>query len=82
MTSGAYSDSMKRYAPVARKVIDALIDKYADEGIATIESNEVLKVQPFTDLGSPVELIKSFGGRPAYLTALQTLERELYAANP
>jgi len=33
-------------------------------------------------LGSPVELIKSFGGRPAYLTALQTLERELYAANP
>lgn len=71
-----------QYGPVARKVIDALIDKYADEGIATIESNEVLKVQPFTDLGSPVELIKSFGGRPAYLTALQTLERELYAANP
>jgi type I restriction enzyme R subunit len=70
-----------QYGPVARKVIDALIDKYADEGIATIESNEVLKVQPFTDLGSPVELINSFGGRPAYLTALQTLERELYAAN-
>ena len=71
-----------QYGPVARKVIDALIDKYADEGIATIESNEVLKVQPFTDLGSPVELIKSFGGRPSYLFALQTLERELYAANP
>ena len=71
-----------QYGQVARKVIDALIDKYADEGIATIESNEVLKVQPFTDLGSPVELIKSFGGRPEYLTALQTLERELYAANP
>jgi type I restriction enzyme R subunit len=67
-----------QYGPVARKVIDALIDKYADEGIATIESNEVLKVQPFTDFGSPVELIKSFGGRPQYLGALQTLERELY----
>ena len=71
-----------QYGPVARKVIDALIDKYADEGIATIESNEVLKVQPFTDFGSPVELIKSFGGRPQYLGALQTLERELYAAKP
>ena len=71
-----------QYGPVARKVMDALIDKYADEGIATIESNEVLKVQPFTDFGSPVELIKSFGGRPQYLGALQTLERELYAANP
>lgn len=67
-----------QYGPVARKVMDALIDKYADEGIATIESNEILKVQPFTDFGSPVELIKSFGGRPEYLSAIQTLERELY----
>ncbi len=67
-----------QYGTVARKVMDALIDKYADEGIATIESNEVLKVQPFTDFGSPVELIKSFGGRTQYLSAIQTLERELY----
>jgi type I restriction enzyme R subunit len=73
-------NAFTQYGPVARKVIDALIDKYADEGIATIESNEVLKVQPFTDFGTPVELIKSFGGRPQYLGALQTLERELYSA--
>jgi len=67
------------YGSVARKVLEALLDKYADEGIATIESNEVFKLQPFTDLGSPVELVRSFGGRPQYLAALQTLERELYA---
>ncbi|MEY4507224.1 MAG: Type restriction enzyme protein [Pseudomonadota bacterium] len=73
-------NAFTQYGPVARKVIDALIDKYADEGIATIESNDVLKVQPFTDFGSPVELIKSFGGRPEYLGAIQTLERELYSA--
>ena len=68
-----------QYGPLARKVIDALLDKYADEGVATLESPDVLKLQPFTDLGSPVELIKSFGGRPQYLAAVQTLERELYA---
>ncbi|MDD2535715.1 MAG: DEAD/DEAH box helicase family protein, partial [Macromonas bipunctata] len=68
-----------QYGPVARKVLEALLDKYADEGIATIESNEVFKLQPFTDLGSPVELVRSFGGRPQYLSALQMLERELYA---
>jgi len=67
------------YAPVARKVLDALLDKYADEGIATIESNDVFKVQPFNQMGSASELIHSFGGRPHYLAALQTLERELYA---
>jgi type I restriction enzyme R subunit len=68
-----------QYSPVARKVIDALLDKYADEGIATIEADTVFNVQPFTDMGRPGELIKSFGGRPQYLSALQTLERELYA---
>ena len=67
------------YGPVARKVLDAMLDKYADEGIATIEASNVFSVQPFTDLGSPVELVKSFGGRAQYLTALHVLERELYA---
>ena len=68
-----------QYGPVARQVLETLLDKYADEGITTIESDAVLRVQPFTDLGSPVELIRSFGGRPEYLQALATLERELYA---
>ncbi|MDP3135638.1 MAG: DEAD/DEAH box helicase family protein [Burkholderiaceae bacterium] len=67
------------YGPVARKVIEALLDKYADEGIATIEADTVFNVQPFTAIGRPAEIIKSFGGRPQYLSALQALERELYA---
>ncbi|MBP3982298.1 DEAD/DEAH box helicase family protein [Acidovorax sp. JG5] len=71
-----------QYGPVARKVLEALLDKYADEGIATIESNDVFKIQPFSDLGSPSELVRSFGGRPQYLSALQNLERELYATPP
>ena len=70
-----------QYGSVARKVIDALLDKYADEGIATIEADTVFSVQPFTDIGRPGEIIKSFGGRPQYLDALQTLERELYSTN-
>jgi len=66
------------YGPVARRVIDALLDKYADEGIATIESADVFKIQPFNEMGTASELVKSFGGRPQYLTALNKLERELY----
>lgn len=67
------------YGPIARKVIEALLDKYADEGIVTIENNEVLRNQPFNQLGSPVELILSFGGRPQFLGAVKALARELYA---
>jgi type I restriction enzyme R subunit len=50
-----------QYGLVARKVLDALLDKYADEGMATIEADNVLSVQPFTELGSPAELMRSFG---------------------
>ena len=71
-----------QYGPVARKVLDALLDKYADEGVATIESNDVFKLQPFGTMGSPLELVRSFGGRTQYLHALQLLERELYASMP
>lgn len=69
-----------QYGPVARKVIEALIDKYADEGVATIESMDVLRVPPITHLGSPVELIRSFGGRDQYLAAVHLLEREIYSS--
>ncbi|MDD2712387.1 MAG: DEAD/DEAH box helicase family protein [Simplicispira sp.] len=71
-----------QYGPVARKVLEALLDKYADEGITAVEADDVLRVQPLNTLGSPVELIKSFGGRPQYLAALRALEHELYTAAP
>ena len=71
-----------QYGPVARSVLEALLDKYADEGIATIESHDVFRVQPFTALGSPSELVRSFGDRPQFLSALQKLQRALYDTPP
>ena len=53
-----------KYGETARRVIEALIDKYADEGVQTIESMEVLRVPPLNTLGTPTELVRSFGGRP------------------
>ena len=67
-----------KYGPVARKVLDALIDKYADQGVQTIESMEVLSVPPLIDLGTPVELVRSFGGKQQYLQAVAALEFEIY----
>ena len=72
--------ALARYSPQARAVLDALLDKYADEGIEPIESLDVLRVPPFKQLGSPVELIKRFGGRPQYLQALRELEEQIYRA--
>jgi type I restriction enzyme R subunit len=64
--------------PVARQVIAALIDKYADSGVQTLESMDVLRLPPIDHLGTPIELVRAFGGKPQYLQALRTLELELY----
>ena len=67
-----------KYGEQARKVLEALLDKYADEGITNIESMDVLRVQPFTEYGSPVEIIKGFGSKAEYMKAVRELEMELY----
>jgi type I restriction enzyme, R subunit len=75
-------NAFAKYGDVARKVIEALIDKYADEGVQTIESIEVLRVPPLDKLGTPTELVRSFGGRSQYDAALRSLEQELYRPGP
>ncbi|MFZ4751940.1 MAG: EcoAI/FtnUII family type I restriction enzme subunit R [Chitinophagaceae bacterium] len=67
-----------KYGDQAKKVLEALLDKYADEGITNIESIEVLRVNPFDEFGSPLEIINEFGSKEKYLQAVIELEIELY----
>jgi type I restriction enzyme R subunit len=73
-------DYFTQYGDKARAVLNALLDKYADEGIENIESMNVLRLQPINRYGTPVEIIKSFGGKKQYLNALKELEAQLYRA--
>lgn len=67
-----------KYSEKAQAVINSLLDKYTDDGLLTIESTEVLKLDPLNKLGTPIELVKAFGGKPQYSAALKELEQELY----
>lgn len=67
-----------KYGDKAQAVINALLDKYSDDGLVTIESTEVLKLDPLNKLGTPLELIKAFGSKTDYIIALKELENELY----
>jgi type I restriction enzyme, R subunit len=67
-----------KYGDQAKKVLEALLDKYADEGVTNIESMDVLKVKPLNEFGSPLEIIKEFGSKAKYLEAIKELEQELY----
>ena len=73
-------DVFTQYGDQARRVLEALLDKYADEGIENIEDIKVLKVNPFDQFGTPIEIINSFGGKSQYLHALTQLEKALYQA--
>mgnify|MGYP001769776919 CR=1 FL=1 len=71
-------DYFTRYGGTARKVLELLLDKYADAGIGEIESLDVLKLKPFDAIGSVPQIVKAFGGKPQYLAAIRDLERSLY----
>ncbi len=69
-----------KYGEKARKVIEALLDKYADEGIENIEDLAILRIEPFNQIGTPTEIVQIFGGRDQYLLVIEELEHELYTA--
>ena len=67
-----------KYSEKARAILNALIDKFADEGIMEIENRSILSFQPFDKFGTPVEIIKEFGGKDKYEEAIRELEKELF----
>ena len=74
-------DVFTKYGETARQVIGILLDKYADQGFDAIGTIEALKLDPFTQMGTPVELVKAFGGRDNYLAAIQQLQDAIYATS-
>ncbi|WP_404364858.1 EcoAI/FtnUII family type I restriction enzme subunit R [Marinobacter sp.] len=71
-----------KYEGATRQVMDALLTKYTDSGIEPIEDVQVLKLDPFSKLGSPLELVHAFGGKPGYTDAVRELEDALYEQSP
>ena len=69
-----------KYSDVAKEVIEALLDKYANDGIKEIEDTKVLQLKEFQKIGSPMKIVKAFGGKEAYQKAVQELENEIYYA--
>ena len=53
-------------------------DKYADEGVINLDDTNVLRIPPFTELGTPVQLINAFGGREGFVAAVHDLQSALY----
>lgn len=72
-------DVFTKYGPQARAVLDALLEKYRDEGMLNLDDANVLRVTPFTAMGTPVQLIKAFGGRQGFENAVREMQTALYS---
>jgi len=73
-------DVFSKYGEQARLVLEALLDKYMNEGISELENIAVLKNDPFRKLGSPASIAKLFGGKEGYLKAVNNLVQLIYNA--
>jgi type I restriction enzyme R subunit len=72
-------DYFTKYGEQARAVLQGLLELYANKGVASIENAKVLKLKPFNEIGTPMEIINEyFGGKAKYEQAIKELEYELY----
>lgn len=71
-------DVFTKYGTQTRAVLEALLQKYQDEGVTTLDDPRILKVAPFDSMGTPVQLLKQFGGRKGFEKAVRELQSALY----
>ena len=71
-------DVFNKYGAEARKVLEALLEKYATDGITQLENTTVLKLDPFRQMGAPAHIAKLFGGKEQYFLAVKELEKLIY----
>lgn len=67
-----------KYEGKAREVLEALLEKYADNGIFDLEDEDILDNAPFNKIGKPQKIVKLFGGPEKFEIALKELENEIY----
>jgi type I restriction enzyme R subunit len=75
-------DVFTKYGEQARAVLEALLEKYRDEGVVTdLDNVKVLEIPPFNAMGTPFQLIKQFGSRAEFEKAVHELQAALYDQN-
>ena len=72
-------DFFGKYSGPAKEVLEALLDRYMNDGIYEVENRDVLKLAPFMKYGKPARIASYFGGTVGYAEAVSELESAIYA---
>lgn len=68
-----------QYDDTCQQVLNALLHKYMDDGVLSLQDTTLLSIDPFKQIDSPKNIAKLFGGKQAYLDAVRALQEEIYA---
>jgi type I restriction enzyme R subunit len=71
-------DVFVKYGPQARAVLEALLQKYQDQGVIDLGDPRILQIPPLDTMGTPMQLIKQFGTRSDFMSAVHALQSALY----
>jgi type I restriction enzyme R subunit len=71
-------DVFTKYGAQARAVLEALLEKYQDQGVLALDDPRILQISPFDAMGTPLQLIKEFGSRAGFERAVHELQSALY----
>lgn len=69
---------LTKYGDLARTVLESLLDKYANDGLLDLENPAIITLDPIKRLGTAPEIVRAFGGKPAYDQAIKELTTHLY----
>jgi type I restriction enzyme, R subunit len=75
----------EKYGEAARKVLDVLVTKFAEDGYATLDKVlddsqlvNFLSAPPFDTFGRPLEVVRAFGGKDQFREAMRELQDIIY----
>lgn len=68
----------ERFSDRQLSVLSGLLTPYVESGVRAVEDIGVLRVEPLRSVGTPLEIIQSFGSREAYVQAVHGLVAALY----
>ena len=71
-------DFFSKYSGDAKAVLEILLDKYMNQGITEVEDIKVLSLADFANYGKPAKIVKLFGGKAQYESAVRELEDNIY----
>ena len=71
-------DFFAHYSEKARDILNLILEKYIDYGLNQIRP-DIISVEPITQQGNAIEILKEFGGLEEFTKAIKELQSLLYS---